>query len=62
MVNKNTELSTDVINSKEIDTVYQEIRDIILQARKTIYRKIDHEVVLAHWKSGKVIVVDFKFF
>ena len=37
------------------NTFYSEIKDIIAQARKRIYRNIDFELVMANWKIGKML-------
>jgi len=36
-------------------TFYSEISDIIIQSRKRIYTNIDCELVMANWKTGKLI-------
>ena len=35
---------------------YKEIKDIIEQSRKRIYKNINNEMVLAYWQIGKMIV------
>ena len=36
-------------------TFYSEITDIIIQSRKRIFNNIDSELVMANWKTGKLI-------
>ena len=36
-------------------TFYNEITEIITQSRKRIYSNIDSELVMANWKTGKLI-------
>ena len=35
---------------------YEEVKDVLEQARKRIYRNIQNEMVLAYWQIGKMIV------
>ena len=35
---------------------YKEVKDLLEQARKRIYRNIQSEMVLTYWKIGKMIV------
>ena len=34
---------------------YEEVKDVLEQTRKRIYRNIQNEMVLAYWQIGKVI-------
>lgn len=38
------------------DTFYRDIKEVLEQARKRIYRNIQNEMVLAYWQIGKMIV------
>jgi predicted nuclease of restriction endonuclease-like (RecB) superfamily len=42
--------------SKTIETLYQEVRQIIEEARSTIYRTANFETVQAYWNIGQKIV------
>ena|GEM_PF-3477144 len=35
---------------------YEEVKDVLEQARKRIYRNIQNEMILAYWQIGKMIV------
>ena len=38
------------------DAFYQDVKSILEEARKRVYRNIQSEMVLAYWQIGKMIV------
>lgn len=38
------------------ETFYRDIKEVLEQARKRIYKNIQNEMVLAYWQIGKMIV------
>ena len=38
------------------ESFYRDVKEVLEQARKRIYRKIQNEMVLAYWQIGKMIV------
>ena len=46
---------TKVFNYLDKD-FYSEIKNVLEQARKRVYRNIQSEMVLAYWQIGKMIV------
>ena len=47
---------TKKTNIPSIDILYQEVSDIIIGARHTVYRAANTEMVKAYWNIGKLIV------
>lgn len=44
-------------NNQYLDTdFYEEVKSVLLEARKRVYRNIQNEMVLAYWQIGKMIV------
>lgn len=43
-------------NDKNIEKVYRDIKNIILEARNKIYKTVNFTMVLAYWETGKRIV------
>jgi len=48
---------TSLIVSTEVNSLHTQISEYIDQARKTVQRAIDQEMLKAYWKIGKIIVV-----
>ena len=40
-----------------VDTVYQNIKEILEKARSTAYRSVNFAMVQAYWQIGRVIVL-----
>jgi hypothetical protein len=36
--------------------IIESIKDIILNAKKNVYQKVNHEIILTYWQIGKEIV------
>ena len=47
---------TKKTNTPSIDILYQEVSDIIIGARNTVYRAANTEMVKAYWNIGKLII------
>mgnify|MGYP002869602215 CR=1 FL=1 len=45
----------NIIEEKEIDTFYSEIKDLIEQSRNRVYKTINTEMVNLYWNIGKKI-------
>jgi predicted nuclease of restriction endonuclease-like (RecB) superfamily len=46
----------DEILSRDFESIYSEVRHVIENARDSIYRNINFNMVLAYWNIGKIIV------
>ncbi|MCO5382311.1 MAG: PDDEXK nuclease domain-containing protein [Methanosarcina barkeri] len=46
----------DEILSRDFESIYSEVRHVIENARGSIYRNINFNMVLAYWNIGKIIV------
>lgn len=47
----------EIKNNQYLDTdFYEEVKSVLLEARKRVYRNIQNEMVLAYWQIGKMIV------
>ena len=45
-----------LIQQAKINTAYQNIRDILEEARSSAYRSVNFAMVLAYWQIGRIIV------
>ena len=49
-------MANDLIQEREVNSVYKEIRELVIQSRGRIYRAINNEMVNLYWSIGKMIV------
>ncbi len=47
---------TRLTQQAKINTAYQNIRDILEEARSTAYRSVNFAMVQAYWQIGRIIV------
>ena len=47
--------------SKTIETLYQEVKQIIDKAKNTVYRTANFEMVKSYWSIGQKIVEEISF-
>ena len=45
-----------VINEKPIQGIYQQIREVLIQARSRAWQAVNTEMVLCYWQIGRLIV------
>ena len=46
----------DIVNKQEADRLYEEIRDLLISARKKVITTVNSALVMTYWQVGKMIV------
>ena len=49
-------MANDLVKDKEIDNLYNEIKDLVEQSRNRVYKTVNVEMISLYWSIGKMIV------
>ena len=46
----------DIVDKQEADRLYEEIRNLLISARKKVITTVNSALVMTYWQVGKMIV------
>lgn len=46
----------DLIDSKEVDVLYNDIKKLVEESRNRVYKTVNIEMIKLYWNIGKLVV------
>ena len=46
----------DLIDSKEVDVLYNDIKKLVEESRNRVYKTVNTEIIKLYWNIGKMII------